>query len=246
MTMKKFVRQSLRYAPGDSTGNALRWIKRNRYVIYVWDKTFRVSYFDFRARLKDLAETTFTDVAVIRGIEELREECLKEEDAYLVPIDDDDWISPKLGDVLSKQLTPVVAWRMGRLPESNAAKKQTSAYPPRFVSCNYAFRKSFVQQHPKMQRLLYYHDSCKRYAKSLKLDCVRLRQMLTYTNKSLASLTNLYTLWHESRRSSKLAANMKLTAMTFATTEQDRKIWNQEYINKSAELHAQLLGPIYL
>jgi hypothetical protein len=70
--------------------------------------------------------------------------------------------------------------------------------------------------------------------------------MLTYTNKSLASLTNLYTLWHESRRSSKLAANMKLTAMTFATTEQDRKIWNQEYINKSAELHAQLLGPIYL
>ena len=244
--MKKFMRQSFRYAPGNSTGNALRWFRKHRYIISTWNRTFKVSYFDFRAKLKDLAETTFADVTVIRGIEELRKECLSEEDAYLVPIDDDDWISPKLESVLSKQQTTVVAWRMGRLPESKSTQKQTSAYPARFVSCNYAFRKSFVQQHPKMQRLLYYHDSCRRYAKSLKLDCTRLGLMLTYSNKSLASLTNLYTLWHESRKSGKLAANMKLTAMTLATTEQDRNIWNQEYINKNAELHAQLFGPIYL
>jgi hypothetical protein len=246
MTMDKFMGQSLRGAPGDPTGNALRWIKKNRYILSIWNKTFRINYFDFRAKIKDLAETTFADIPVIRGPEQLREECLKDEDAYLAPIDDDDWISPKLEDVLSKQLTTVVAWGMGRTPGARSTNKQFSGYPKRFLSCNYAFRKSFIQQRPKMQRFLYYHDLCRRYARQQKLDCTTHWRLLTYTNKTLASLTTLYALWHKSRRPKKLEANMKRAAIKFATIRQFREIWTQEHFNKSAELHAQLLGPIYL
>jgi hypothetical protein len=84
------------------------------------------------------------------------------------------------------------------------------------------------------------------YAKARKLDCVTHGLMLTYTNKTLASFVVLGPLWRRDRKSVKLAANMKKTAAHLADIKQYQKIWNREYIEKSATLHATLLRPIYL
>ena len=242
MTMDRFMAQSLEHAPGAIGGNALQWFQEHQYIISTWNRLFKINYFDFRAKIKDLAEDTFKDVTVIRGPEELREECLKEGDAYLVPIDDDDWISPRLAEALGKQTSTVVSWRMG--PSRTSSSKRFSSLPQRFSSCNYAFKKSFVQQNPNTQKLLFYHNSSLRYAKSLNLDCVTFQEVLTYTNKTLASLVTLSVLWAKSSSQAELATRMLNEAARLAVRPSTKK-WHY-HTEQTAKLHRELLKPIYL
>jgi len=119
----------------DRFSSYLRWLKQHNTIITDWNRLFKLTYFQFRAKLKELSESSFKNVLVFKGLEQLQDYLEDPEEAFIVPIDDDDWISPHLVRVLSRQKHSIVNWRMLR-----SHKKRASHRP--FRTCSYAVQKS--------------------------------------------------------------------------------------------------------
>lgn len=85
-------------------------------VLGIWDRTFRMGYIEYRHRMAEIAKQNHADTGclVLRGHEAFsRWYTESDEDAIIVPVDDDDWLSPTLADV-AKEFEPktqVVVWK---------------------------------------------------------------------------------------------------------------------------------------
>jgi hypothetical protein len=106
MTLEKFQNQNMAGKPG-----ALAWFMTSN-VVEQWNNTFNMTYWEFRHQLTLIAERTLaaTGVEVIKGQLALLRELADPEDCMLLPIDDDDWFSPKLVKLVSKTDAPVPVW----------------------------------------------------------------------------------------------------------------------------------------
>jgi hypothetical protein len=139
MTAEKFYMQS-----GKSTAN--RIIKSGIDILRLWEGLFRVSFFEFRAKMKDIAEkqNSKTGCPIIRGEEEMMEIMEGDEDAYLVPVDDDDFFRCDISKIQDLDNNGIVVW-----PECWISNESVGRARPanRFVGTNcYAVRKSYLKQ----------------------------------------------------------------------------------------------------
>ena len=80
-------------------------------AIQLWNRTFGVSYFAYRQRLKEIAELNWTRIRnldlVVRRQDLLT--ILEHVDRFIVlPVDDDDWFHPDVADILRRHSRPDV------------------------------------------------------------------------------------------------------------------------------------------
>lgn len=109
-----------------------------------WGSIFNVGFREFRARAKDIAEVCLsnTDCRVVRGREEFRDWYQWEEDEIIVPVDDDDWISPMISELNME--TPVVAWVNSVFLNTHKAKFYFNNNGV-LASNNWAVKKSYLK-----------------------------------------------------------------------------------------------------
>ena len=89
----KFANQAIRW--GNLSGPPMV----QQHLLDVWQDIFYVNYFNYRSRLKEIAESNLHDVVAnntnIRIIFGLFDEFISfmndDDDAWIIPIDDDDW-----------------------------------------------------------------------------------------------------------------------------------------------------------
>ena len=88
-------------------------------VIRLWDELFSISYFKFREELNLLARTNWQDIPgnmeIIEGLDQFCRLVDSGQDAVIIPVDDDDWFSPRLDKVIPKitKSTAWIAWNDG-------------------------------------------------------------------------------------------------------------------------------------
>jgi len=243
MTMKEFMSQNPRFGPGgrETEGKAiLKWFKANKIFFDLWNQIFQIDYFTFRARVKELAEETFVGVKVVKGFEALKQECKKnEEDAYIVPIDDDDWISPKLASRLSSQSAAIIHWNMAFTDNPRTKYGFKS-----FRTCNFAVRKSIIQNTPKFQKLLLHHVSFGNHAKRIK--SARIRALLSVANRTIASVGQMQRIWQRSVSRKRFQSRLSEMALVMSRIKKTGIEWTIPFMEKNAELHRRLLQPTWL
>jgi hypothetical protein len=120
----------------------------NMMVDYVrlWDATFPLTFFQVRARLKDIATATRQQMHGVQIIDLDSARSLNDDNALLLFTDDDDWFAPDIAEHLkhhSRQADKVVIWR------SLVLRK---GFERRGEDCfcytnNYALRGQYAQAH---------------------------------------------------------------------------------------------------
>jgi hypothetical protein len=70
-------------------------------LLDLWDRAFRMPYIDYRRRVCEVAADNLaaTGCRVLRGYEEFIDWYATDEDALIVPVDDDDWLAPTLPEL---------------------------------------------------------------------------------------------------------------------------------------------------
>ena len=117
-----------------------------RAAVRQWDETFWLGYRDFRLELRAIA----ADAHAGAGFDEIIPWCDRSAvqsqppGAWLVPVDEDDWLAPRivgeLRDVCPKHCTDLLTWDVVRKAADGAARPN----PNTFVeSCGYAVRLPF-------------------------------------------------------------------------------------------------------
>lgn len=240
MSKKQFMEQPVCRGPGGTVGKEhLGWLKQHYHIISsLWDEMFCVSYFEFRARIKELAESTFRGAEVARGLPELKRELASSQDAYVIPIDDDDWIAPGLFRALAEQTTDVVTWKM--LGTFFAPALTVVTAPMDFETCSFAVRKSFVVKHPEVELLLFHHASFGEYFVGHK-SRARFVDRLSMRNENMASVTVLKKEYSRAGMNELFKKRMIEIARGRGGKAVNRYSWAQAYLEKNAELHRQLL-----
>jgi hypothetical protein len=246
MTFEKFMNQPRRFGPGGHIGdNVLTWFKNHNHILGLWDEIFNLGYFEFRARAKELAETTYQNVDVIKGRDALLKECKKPGNAYIVPIDDDDWIAPHLSQVLDSKKAPLVHWTM----RETVTSRNTSSFrlPPHwFRSCSFAVSKDLIRKHSRLTTLLSHHVSAGFYLKRIKARAV-VKQALTVANRTVASVGRMRRRYEsvKKRRRGDARENFKKAMFREAFRLSEKKTcgcdWAIPYVEENAFLHQQLI-----
>jgi environmental stress-induced protein Ves len=92
MTQQKMQAQDATYRPIAAVD-----VLNASGIIAMWNKMFNMEWFAFRQKIADLARknlAAITGCRVIVGQDAIQKELHKDEDAWLVPTDDDDWFLP--------------------------------------------------------------------------------------------------------------------------------------------------------
>ena len=90
----------------DAPGARERISPRFRPKAELWDETFNVSYTEFRAELRRIAQLSFSRVA---GATVTEDWDAIPEGALVLPVDDDDWFAPEVVEVLDGLRRPDAA-----------------------------------------------------------------------------------------------------------------------------------------
>lgn len=161
----------------------------------VWDSTFHMPYREFRSELRRIAAANLEQVrgATVVTWEEIPE------GAWVLPIDDDDWFSPLIAEVLqprvSSEKIDAILWNHDLLEVPMNLGHAVQLFVRRFYpalpqkwlcgSNNYALRKTADNMD-----LAFRHDLASRwFAKNPRV--VTIAESLSVQNRSLASVTSL-------------------------------------------------------
>jgi len=246
MTFEKFMKQPRRFGPGGHIGdNVLVWFKNHNHILDLWNQIFNFGYFEFRAQAKELAETSYRDVSVIRGRDALLKECENPGNAYIVPIDDDDWLAPHLPQVLNDRKAPIVHWTMRETVNS----RNTSSFrlPPHwFRSCSFAVTKNLIRKHSRLKTLLSHHVSAGFYLKRIR-SRVTVKQVLSVANRTVASVGRMRRRYEsiKNRRRGDVREQFKRSMLREAKRLSEKKTcgcdWAIPYMEQNALLHQKLI-----
>jgi hypothetical protein len=245
MTFEKFMNQPQTYGPGGHMwDNVLRWFKSNHHILDWWDDMFTWNYFEFRAKVKELAESTLPDTTIIKGHDALLEECENQDDAYIVPIDDDDWLAPNLLQFLSSRDEAVVHWKMQDMVPPNIRIRHRL-----FRTCSFAVKKKVVINHPRLKTLLSHHCCTGDYLRKRKHRTIILKNTLSMVNRTVASVGRLRSRYvasskkrgdHEQRFKEHMFR--EANRIIKMTKSPKRAVWASPYLEQNSLLHRKLLG----
>ena len=162
----------------------------------LWNATFNTPFHLFRHRVREIARLNHSRIegAILASWAEIPE------GALVVPVDDDDWLSPDLGDVLEEEYDPDLTgyyWvrtffevpfdlghRLGLIRRSLLPRT-----PPRYFATtnNYALLKS-----PETRLLLESHIDASRWFEGQGAERAKgIERHLSAMNRTLASQTSL-------------------------------------------------------
>jgi hypothetical protein len=158
----------------------------------MWDATFNMPYHLFRQRVKEIAELNLSRVENARVV--TAHEPVPAE-AMIAPVDDDDWFSPDLGNILGELTDPAIFgchWIRHILePERHRRRykgllKEAVTRKVILATNNYAFR-----NRPGIEILLRDHLSASLRLQSTPAEFRYLPLAMSIHNRSMASQTVL-------------------------------------------------------
>lgn len=222
-------------------------------AIRLWNRTFSMSYFEYRQRLKEIAELSWTRIRNLDLV--LRRPdlsaILDSLDEYIVlPVDDDDWFHPDIADVLRRRWRPSVDafhWPDGLYrPVPFQERFDQSAHQIRlilrklhadFATNGYALTRTGLSKckAPLRGRVLAFHWAAGKTYRQDGFECCLVDRPLSASNKSLASRTNLQSLVDRSHLLRNVPHLMR------RTTDIPQSLhWTREYIALTESLNLAL------
>jgi hypothetical protein len=118
-------------------------------MIRTWDNVFTMSYWDYRDHLKSIALSSWEEASSRIQIMDFKN-FEYEDDDYILPTDDDDWVNPSI-DIGSDK--DVVVW--GSIVHKTYVHHKYTYWPTSRGCCsnNYAIRGSFLRKLPHKQKI---------------------------------------------------------------------------------------------
>jgi hypothetical protein len=147
----------------------------------IWSSVFRVSYVDFRKRLHSLQLENLREVAFDSVLNQYE---YKDENAIVVPTDDDDWFHPDIINMIKQQVEPIVYWNF-----INYTEGAVKIHSPYLQNMQYIYESNnyFLTQ-PKDDMLIRDHVYASRTIKNGRY----IDSFLSVHNRTLASLSLLW------------------------------------------------------
>lgn len=157
----------------------------------LWSETFHIDYFKYRSEIVRIADQArrATGCFVISGVDEFIEWYQQPGESILVPTDDDDWVSPDIGQLAFDQ--PLARWPEYILGTINRPKLYITE--KKFGSNNWAIKKSFLKNLDDKQArhiTLLSHKHAVKFFGDAK-DVTDLKQIFSVYNRHVGSLTHL-------------------------------------------------------
>lgn len=116
-------------------------------LLEVWKKCFTMSFFEYRHEIAKIARANLaaTGCEVIRTANEFTPWYAGDEDAVILPVDDDDWFAPEASDLGDRfDDAALLCWNKHTYKNFNSAKFYRSG-GFRLASNNWAVRKSWLK-----------------------------------------------------------------------------------------------------
>jgi SAM-dependent methyltransferase len=222
-------------------------------AIRLWNRTFSLSYFTYRQRLKEIAELSWTRIRDLDLIVRRQDlfTVLDHLDQFIVlPVDDDDWFHPDIANVLRQHWRDDVDafhWPDGlyrSVPFQDRFQQTMSQerlvlrhWPGDFATNGYALTRAGFSRCDLQtkRRVLSFHWAAGKTFHQPGFTRRLLDQPLSASNKSLASATNLKAL---NRRADVVRNAPHLKRRTTNIPHQLR--WAQEYVALTERLNESL------
>ncbi|MFV0442077.1 MAG: class I SAM-dependent methyltransferase [Planctomycetaceae bacterium] len=251
LTEESFLRQ-------EECANSVRAMSADQkqtllHAIQLWNRTFGVSYFAYRQRLKEIAELNWTRIRNLDLVVRRQDlfTVVEHLDRFIVlPVDDDDWFHPDVADILRRHWRPDVDafhWPDGlyRSVPFQDRFDQTAAqdrlvvrhWAGDFATNGYALTRTGVSRCnvQTRRRVLAFHWAAGKTFHQPGFTRCWIDQPLSASNKSLASATNLKALFH---RADVVRNVPHLRRRTTNIPPQLR--WTQEYVALTEHLNKSL------
>jgi len=214
------------------SATALRTFIQRR-TIDIWNDTFKIDYCTFRARIQALAEQNLraTGLEIIYGPNQLQQLLQSNRAAWIIPVDDDDFFHPQIGDAVRHRDGDVLHWRDWYLRRGRVIPR---AWLAQFATNGYAVRAAVVRT--RGVSVVMQHKAARTLLRKQRI--VRLGGRLSAANKSIASVRHLLELTDPARKSIGLRECAELiVARPFAKTP----VWLTPYVRALRNLHLGLL-----
>jgi hypothetical protein len=158
MTYNKYVNAP--QADGTYHTYCMHEKRKERFIedIKQWDKTFAISYFEFRHTLQQIALKSIEGarLEVVRGVNKIEDLLARSGDFWIIPIDDDDWLSPKVARLSRRRRFTVISWNVHQF---QSYRMKFMRQKLRFSTNASALRKSNLMNFslPEIKYALSYH-----------------------------------------------------------------------------------------
>ena len=213
-----------------------------RPKVQAWDATFDLPYFEFRHRLKQIAQLNLARVenAACAPLEKIPP------GALVVPVDDDDWFSPNLANRLLENYDPafpLYGWI--RRVISPSKHRRSRIWPrlrlrPRKKRFTCASNDYSVTNVPELAPFVFDHVRASEYFDAHPFQVKRFRETLGIQNRSMASQTAL--AWRQpSITREELITSFHRYRDLYSAWRLPRELrWARPYVDLMAELMRQI------
>lgn len=146
MTPERFI---LQQEPGQPQ-RFIKWVTELG-LLEQWERTFSMSFFEFRRQLQALARSNLDSVRNARistGLAQVNSWINAEEDEFIFPVDDDDWFDPGLGELAAvAPETVIIVWPPAQLIYDPKTGRPLLRRLPSgaLLTNNWGIRKSFLR-----------------------------------------------------------------------------------------------------
>lgn len=221
-------------------------------LLKTWEDMFSCKFTEFRREMKNIAykQNCKCNIEILQGKEEIEKEMEREEDAYILPTDDDDFFHPDIFSKLNqiKSENGIILWPEGWVMGSKAFKTRP---PSRGTGTNtYAIKKStlrtvnkdlqwrLVRHHGSVQRVLYSDLSIKDFIDT----CEFIDEPLSVSNRHVGTIT----LWQNTINKPQ-EVHQKILKRYFEYTSFDLEIhehysWTKEAVLQNMEEHNKIFS----